>query len=70
MLGLQAGADANITKEQNEEFDAALRDAGVDHLLVSYHGAPHSFFDLTYDEHQIASTDAWERALSFIEHHS
>ena len=70
VLALQAGADANITKEQNDEFDAALRDAGVDHLLVSYHGAPHSFFDRTYEEHQIASTDAWERVLSFIEHHS
>ena len=40
------------------------------HLVVSYHGAPHSFFDRTYEEHQIASTDAWERVLSFIEHHS
>ena len=70
VLALQAGADANITKDQVDEFEAALTSAGVDHLVVSYHGAPHSFFDRTSEEHQIASTDAWERVLSFIEHHS
>ena len=70
VLALQAGADQNITKEHVDEFEAALTSAGVDHLVISYHGAPHSFFDRSYEEHQIASTDAWERVLSFIEHHS
>ena len=38
--------------------------------MLSYHGSPHSFFDRTADQHQAASTDAWERVLAFIANHS
>ena len=70
VLALQAGADANIPKDQCDDFQEALSNAGVDNLVLSYHGAPHSFFDRTYDEHQTASMDAWERVLAFIERHA
>jgi carboxymethylenebutenolidase len=66
ILALQAGDDANITREHNEAFDAALSAAGVEHELVVYDGAPHSFFDRRYDEHAQASADAWQRVLDFI----
>jgi carboxymethylenebutenolidase len=45
ILALQAGDDANITAEDNAAFDAALTAAGVEHDVVTYDGAPHSFFD-------------------------
>ena len=70
VLALQAGADANITAEDNEAFDRALSDAGVEHELVSYDGAPHSFFDRQHEEFAEASADAWNRVLAFLEHHA
>lgn len=70
VLALQAGDDQNITKEHCDQFEAALREAGVEHLVLSYHGSPHSFFDRTYEEHRTASADAWERVLAFIGQHS
>jgi carboxymethylenebutenolidase len=38
----------------------------VEHELVTYPGAPHSFFDRKQEEFAEASADAWERVLSFI----
>jgi carboxymethylenebutenolidase len=70
ILALQAGADQNITAEMNEAFERALTDAGVEHELVTYEGAPHSFFDRRYEEYAEASEDAWRRVLEFLETHS
>ena len=70
LLALQAGADANITHEDNTAFDAALSAAGVEHELVEYEGAPHSFFDRKQEEFQAASDDAWRCTLEFIDQHS
>jgi carboxymethylenebutenolidase len=69
VLALQAGADQNITAEDNAAFERALADAGVEHEVVTYEGAPHSFFDRKQDEFAAASEDAWARVLSFIETH-
>jgi carboxymethylenebutenolidase len=70
LLALQAGADENITAEDNEAFDRALSDAGVEHELVVYDGAPHSFFDRRHEEYAHASGDAWNRVLAFLERHA
>jgi carboxymethylenebutenolidase len=70
VLGLQAGDDAHITADQNEAFDAALAAAGVEHEIVTFDGAPHSFFDRHHAEFQQASDDAWQRTLAFIDAHS
>jgi carboxymethylenebutenolidase len=70
ILALQAGADQHITAEDNEAFEHALADAGVEHELVVYEGAPHSFFDRKQEEFAGASEDAWARTLEFIEKHS
>jgi carboxymethylenebutenolidase len=70
ILALQAGDDQNITAEHNAEFEQALREAGVEHELITYDGAPHSFFDRKYEEFADASEDAWRRVLAFIEQHS
>ncbi len=69
ILALQAGDDANITAEHNEAFDRALADAGVEHEVITYDGAPHSFFDRRFEEFAAASDDAWARVLDFVERH-
>jgi len=70
ILALQAGDDQNITAEHNAAFDAALTAAGVDHEVVTYEGAPHSFFDRKHEEFAEASDDAWRRVLAFVERYS
>ena len=70
LLALQGGADAAIPHEDNAAFDEALTAAGVEHELVEYAGAPHSFFDRKQSEFQEASDDAWRRTLEFIDAHS
>jgi carboxymethylenebutenolidase len=70
VLALQAGDDGHITAEINDEFDRALEAAGVEHEIVTYDGAPHSFFDRKQDEFQDASDDAWNRTLDFIARHT
>ena len=67
VLGLFGGADEAIPTEQVEAFDHALDDAGVEHEIVVYPGAPHSFFDRRYEEHAGASSDAWRRVLGFLD---
>jgi carboxymethylenebutenolidase len=70
VLALQAGADQNITAEDNAELERALAAAGVEHEVVTYDGAPHSFFDRKQEEFQDASDDAWRRTLAFVEAHA
>jgi carboxymethylenebutenolidase len=70
VLALQAGDDQAITAEDNEMFERALTEAGVEHEIVTYDGAPHSFFDRKQEEFAGASEDAWQRVLDFIEQHS
>ena len=69
ILALQAGADQNITASDNAAFDEALTKASVEHEVVTYEGAPHSFFDRKQADHADASADAWQRVLRFIESH-
>jgi carboxymethylenebutenolidase len=67
ILGLMGGADQGIPADEVAAFEKALADAGVEHELVTYDGAPHSFFDRRYEEHAAASEDAWRRVLDFIQ---
>src|ERR671937_54502 len=63
ILALQAGADQNISAEDNAAFERALTEAGVEYELVTYDGAPHSFFDRRQEDFAEASEDAWSRVL-------
>jgi carboxymethylenebutenolidase len=67
VLGLFGGADENITGDHREAFDRALDESGMPHEIVTYEGAPHSFFDRRYDEHREACEDAWRRVLGFLQ---
>jgi len=70
ILALMGGADQGIPREDAEAFDEALDSAGVEHELVIYDGAPHSFFDRKQEEFAEASEDAWRRTLEFVERHA
>jgi carboxymethylenebutenolidase len=70
ILALMGGADEAIPREDVEAFDRALTDAGVEHEVEIYDGAPHSFFDRKYEEFAEASEDAWDRVLAFVERFS
>ena len=70
ILALQAGADGHISADDNAAFDAALTEAGVEHEVVAYEGAPHSFFDRKQEEFADASAEAWRHTLDFVERHA
>ncbi len=67
ILALMGGADAAISGDEIAEFERALEEAGVEHEVVVYPGAPHSFFDRKQEEFSEASADAWRRVLAFVE---
>ncbi len=70
VLGLFGGADANIPETDVKKLDDKLDQAGVEHKVIIYPGAPHSFFDRRATEFADASADAWQRVLEFIAAHS
>lgn len=69
LLLLIAGADFT-PQEAFHVFDQKLTEAKVPHEMHIYEGAPHSFFDRTFDQWKDACDDAWRRILAFIEKHS
>lgn len=68
LLLLIAGADFTPA-EAYQKFEAELDAAHVEHEEHTYPGAPHSFFDRTFDQHREACDDAWLRMLDFIARH-
>jgi len=66
ILGLFGGADQGIPAEDVAAFDDALSGVGLAHELVTYPGAPHSFFDRKCEEFVDAAADAWHRVLEFV----
>jgi carboxymethylenebutenolidase len=70
LLLLLAGADAATPEEAFHVFDKELTAANVQHEMHIYEGAPHSFFDRTYDQWKDACDDAWRRMLAFVKQHS
>jgi carboxymethylenebutenolidase len=67
VLGLFGGADEHILPEHIEAYERGLQEAGVEHEIVTYPGAPHSFFDRSFSEHAEACEDAWRRVLGFLQ---
>ena len=70
ILALMGGADQAITADDVAAFDSALAEAGVEHDVVTYDRAPHSFFDRKQEQFADVSADAWRRVLSFFESHT
>lgn len=69
VLLLIAGNDAATPLEVSHEFDNRLTEAKVPHEMHVYDGAPHSFFDRTFDQWKDACDDAWRRILAFVKAH-
>ena len=69
LLLLVAGAD-HTPLEEFQRFDRELSEAGVPHRMVVYEGAPHSFFDRGFAEHEQAAADAWRQMLDFMKEHT
>ena len=67
ILALMGGDDPGIPVAEAEAFDEALDQADVEHEVVIYPGAPHSFFDRKYEEFASDSEDAWQRVLTFLD---
>ncbi len=70
LLLLVAGADGATPGEVSKEFERKLTAAGVPHEMHIYEGAPHSFFDRTFEQWKDACDDAWRRILAFVKKHS
>jgi carboxymethylenebutenolidase len=70
ILALMAGDDPGIPIETVTAFDEALDATGVEHEVVIYPGAPHSFFDRKHEQFAAESEDAWNRVLAFVERYS
>jgi carboxymethylenebutenolidase len=66
VLGLFGGDDPGIPPSDSATFDVALTSAKLKHHLETYPGAPHSFFDRTFNEHKKECDDAWRRVLGFM----
>jgi carboxymethylenebutenolidase len=66
ILAIFGGADVGIPLSDVAAFDEALTKASVQHEIVTYPNAPHSFFDIKYEEHLQPCLDAWQRVLGFI----
>lgn len=66
VLGLFGGGDTYITPDKIAAFDEALSKAGIGHELITYPGAPHSFFDRHQEKFAKESADSWQRILGFL----
>ena len=62
-----AGADAATPVEDQLRLAETMRAAGADVEAVVYDGAPHSFFDRSFDEWADACEDAWRHILSLVD---
>ena len=69
LLLLVAGADFT-PQEEFQKFDRELADAGVEHRLVVYPDAPHSFFDRSFEQWREYCDDAWRQMLDFVKENS
>jgi carboxymethylenebutenolidase len=69
LLMLIAGADFT-PQEAFHDFDRQLSEAKVPHEMHIYEGAPHSFFDRTFDQWKDACDDSWRRILAFVKKHT
>jgi carboxymethylenebutenolidase len=65
VLAIFGGADEGIGSDAVTTFEQALEAAGVEHRVVTYPGAPHSFFDRKHEEFAEISAAAWDEVLAF-----
>lgn len=71
VIGIFGNDDQNPSPADVNDYQAALRKAGVDNSFHRYDGAGHGFQDFTNDEkfRQTQSEDAWGKATAFFRHY-
>ena len=69
VLGIFGNEDAGPSPQDVDDYQAALKAAGVEHEFHRYDGAGHGFQDFTNQERyrEQQSEDAWSKALAFFE---
>lgn len=69
VLGIFGNDDKSPSPEDVDDYEAALREAGVPCEFHRYDGAGHGFQDFSNDERfrEKQSKDAWDEALGFLE---
>jgi carboxymethylenebutenolidase len=70
VLAIFGGADQGIGPEAIATYEQALTAAGVEHRIVTYPDAPHSFFDRRAADHAAASEAAWQETIDFVRGHT
>jgi carboxymethylenebutenolidase len=66
ILALFGGADDGLPASVVDSYRSALAGTGAAHEVVTYPGAPHSFFDRKAEQFAADSADAWQRVLEFV----
>jgi len=66
VLAIYGEADQGVPPSAAEAYDQALTEANVEHVSITYPGAPHGFFDKKFEEFADQSADAWAATMEFI----
>ena len=69
VIGFFGNEDENPSPKEVDDYNQALKKAGVEHIFHRYDGAGHAFQSFNSEEryHHQASEDAWEKVLAFFE---
>ena len=70
VLAIFGGADEKISRTDVESFRTKLATATIESRVLTYAGAPHSFFDRTHERHREAADEAWTEVRDFVEAHA
>ncbi len=65
VLAIFGGDDDGIRPDAVATFETALAAAGIEHRVITYPGAPHSFFDRKTEAFAGVSALAWDEVLDF-----
>jgi len=71
VIGFFGNEDTNPTPEDVNDYEAALKKAGVTYTFHRYDGAGHAFQSFNNPDRyrEAASEDAWGKALAFFGEH-
>lgn len=71
ILGIFGNKDRGPSPDDVNDYEAALKDAGIPHKFHRYDGAGHGFQDFTNNDRyrREQSEDAWSKAIGFFDRH-
>jgi carboxymethylenebutenolidase len=71
VLGIFGNDDQGPSPDDVNDYEVALKNAGVSYAFHRYDGAGHGFQDAHNQERyrQVQSEDAWQKAIAFLDQH-